>query len=96
MQFQPVFVCQIVLLFFLMIIIGSYKDPTLIITTSVGLSISPGWKTPFSLRFPTVIANPGLKAPFSPGCYYQPGLNGSPDIAPGLARLVPIGVSNRY
>jgi len=31
--------------------------------TSVGLSISPGWETPFSPGLPTGIMNPGLKAP---------------------------------
>jgi hypothetical protein len=35
--------------------------------TSAGLSINPGWETPFSPGFPTELVNPGLKAPFSPG-----------------------------
>jgi hypothetical protein len=61
---------------------------------------------------PTRNVNLGLKAPpplilvlrtgtesgllFSPSCYYQLGLSRPSDLASGLARLVSVGISNRY
>jgi len=70
---------------------------------------SPGWETPSSPRFPTGIANPGLKAcplvpghqtriewgPFSPGYLYQPGLKGAPGQARGRPPSIPVGYTNR-
>ena len=56
--------------------------------TSVGLSISPDWETPFSPSFPTRIANLGLKAK-------------GPPLIPVLGtqtesgRLVPVAITNQ-